>query len=58
MGKIIVPFISHGGGGKYTIPEDMEKLAKGAKVLKLFVVYESGDDKTDQELTDWIKELK
>ena len=57
-GKTIVSFISHGGGGKYTIPEEMEKLAKGAKVLKPFVVYLAGDDQTDREIMNWIKDLK
>lgn len=56
-GKTIVPFITHGGGGKYTIAQDMEKLAKGAKVLTPFVVYERGNSKTDNELSNWLKQL-
>lgn len=57
-GKTIVPFITHGGGGKYTIAEDISKLAKGASVLPPFVVYENGNAETDNALCDWIKNLK
>ena len=57
-GKTIVPFITHGGGGEYNIAKDMEKLAKGSKVLKPFVVYGKGDYKTEKELIDWINNLK
>ena len=57
-GKTIIPFVTHGGGGGYTIDKDMKKLAKGAKVLSSFVVYERGDSKTDDEITKWLNELK
>lgn len=57
-GKIIVPFITHGGGGKYTIAEDMSKFAKGAKVLSPFVVYGKGDSSTDSQIKEWLNKLK
>lgn len=56
-GKIIVPFITHGGGGKYTIADDMGKLAKGSKVLAPFVVYERGNLQTDNELEKWLQTI-
>ena len=56
-GKTLVPFITHGGGGKYTIAQDMEKLATGAKVLEPFVVYDKGDANTDKELETRLKSL-
>lgn len=56
-GKTIIPFITHGGGGKYTIAEDMAKLAKGASVLAPFVVYENGNAQTNKELSDWLSQL-
>ncbi len=37
-GKIVVPFITHGGGGAYTIDKDMANLTK-AKTLKSFAIY-------------------
>ena len=57
-GKTIVPFITHGGGGKYTIAEDMGKMAKGAKVLSPLVVYERGNSETDKEIETWLKQIK
>lgn len=57
-GKTIVPFITHGGGGKYTIAEDMGKMAKGATVLKPLVVYERGNSDTDKEIENWLKQIK
>lgn len=56
-GKTIIPFITHGGGGKYTIAQDMAKLAKGAKVLEPLVIYERGNSETDKEITDWLKKI-
>ncbi len=57
-GKKVIPFITHGGGGKYTITDDIAKLAKGATVLPPFVVYETGNSRTDKELLSWLKEIK
>lgn len=57
-GKTIVPFITHGGGGKYTIAEDMGKLAKGSKVLEPLVVYERGDSNTDSQIKKWMDKLE
>ena len=56
-GKTVVPFVTHGGGGKYSIPEDIKELAKGSKVLKEFVVANRGDSNLQNEINDWIKEL-
>lgn len=56
-GKTIIPFVTHGGGGSYTIDKDMAKLAKGAKVLSPFVVYEHGNADTDKDITKWLELL-
>lgn len=56
-GKTIVPFITHGGGGKYTIAEDMKKLSKNAEVLEPFAVYEKGDSNTDAQMQKWLDKL-
>ena len=57
-GKIIVPFVTHGGGGSYTIDKDMAKLAKGAKVLSPFVVANRGNSNTDKNITEWLDNLR
>lgn len=54
-GKTIVPFITHGGSEKYSIAEDMEKLAKGARVLKPFVVANRGDNGAQEKIDEWLK---
>ena len=56
-GKTIIPFVTHGGDGSYTIDKDMAKLAKGAKVLSPFVVYEHGNADTDKDITKWLELL-
>ena len=57
-GKTIIPFITHGGGGGYTIDKDMGKLAKGSTVFKPFVVYSRGNAETNNELKEWLKSIK
>ena len=56
-GKTIVPFITHGGGGRYEIPADMGKLAKGAKVLSAFDTLSDGGANVEQEIIDWLNNL-
>lgn len=54
-GKTVIPFVTHGGGGGYTIDKDMAELAKGAKVLAPLVVYGKGGANVDKEIAGWIK---
>lgn len=56
-GKIIVPFISHGGGGRYEIPSDMGKLAKGATVLEAFDTLSDGSANVKNEIAAWLNNL-
>ena len=56
--KVIIPFITHGGGGGYTIDKDMVKLAKGSTVLKPIIIYENGNASTDKEITEWLNNTK
>lgn len=58
-GKTIVPFVTHGGGGGYQIPSDMEKIAKGVTVVKnQLVVYGKGASQTKTEIGNWLQEIK
>lgn len=54
-GKTLIPFITHGGGGKYTIAKDVEKIAKRSKVLEPFVTYER--EYTENDLKFWLTGL-
>lgn len=56
--KTIIPFVTHGGGGGYSISKDMQKLAPKAKVLNQFTVYGAGDSSTQDEISNWISTLK
>ncbi len=56
-GKTVVPFITHGGGGKYTIPEEISKLAKGSKVLEPLVIHNDGGSSADKDIDEWLKDL-
>ena len=67
-GKTIVPFITHGGGGAYSIGKDMEDLT-GVKTLKPFSVYgvyeewlsnpkrADYSDKVKKDLENWLNGL-
>lgn len=57
-GKTIVPFITHGGGGKYSIAQDMQKLSNPSKTLTPFVTYERGLSEVDKEIKEWLKGLE
>ncbi len=57
-GKTIAPFITHGGGGEYSIAKEMEQYAKDSIVLKSISIYNKGNLNTDKEIDTWLKELK
>jgi flavodoxin len=56
-GKTIVPFITHGGSGRCSIPEDMRDTAKGAEVLEPLVISGSGNANTTYEIDAWLEDL-
>lgn len=56
-GKIIVPFVTHGGGGGYNIADDIKELAKTATVLTPLIVYGKGNLNTDKEIDNWLKDI-
>ena len=56
--KIIIPFITHGGGGKYQIKEEIGKFAKGSIVKEPFVVYGKGTSSIDEDIEKWLDGLK
>ncbi len=57
-GKTIVPFITHGGGGKYTITKDMKEMAKGSKVTEPLVIYQNGGTKAQQDVDNWLYKIQ
>lgn len=57
-GKIIIPFVTHGGGGGYKIKEEMHQYAKNATVKEGFVVYSRGNSSLDNEIDKWLLKIK
>ncbi len=57
-GKKVMPFITHGGGNVYNIPQEMTELLKGAEVLSPLIIYGKGDKRTENEIEAWIKQIK
>lgn len=61
-GKIIVPFITHGGGGAYSIALDIAEATEG-KVLDSFSIYGSSNELTgnsgagEKNLISWLEKL-
>ncbi|MBQ7524729.1 MAG: flavodoxin [Alphaproteobacteria bacterium] len=55
-GKTIIPFITHGGSGRCSIPEDMRETAKDVEVLEPLVVSGSGGANTTHEIDAWLVE--
>lgn len=55
-GKKVMPFCTHGGGGKGHSDRDIEKLCAGAEVRNMYVAYEGGGSKAEKEIAAWIAE--
>lgn len=53
-GKTIIPFVTHGGGGGYSVDQDIAQLAKGATVLKPLVLFERGPANADEVIAQWL----
>lgn len=50
--KIIMPFLSHGGGGTGHILKDVLNLCPNSSVKEIFAVYEGGA--TEKEIKEWL----
>lgn len=53
-GKIIMPFSTHGGGGKGSSDSDIAKMCSGATVKDMHTTYEGGGRKADAEISAWL----
>ncbi|NYE56736.1 flavodoxin [Carboxydothermus ferrireducens] len=56
-GKIIVPFCTHGGGGKGRMISDIVKLCPKSTILEEFVVYGSGAGDAQAKLSAWLRKI-
>lgn len=53
-GKIVMPFCTHGGGGKTFTEKDMRKLFKGADIRKMFVSRSRDHLAAEDHLDAWL----
>lgn len=56
-GKTIVPFFSHGGGGKQRMAETIRALCPNSKVLEEFATYESGEPGLEKNISKWLTSI-
>lgn len=56
-GMVIVPFVSHGGGGEARCVADMRKACPGARVLEPLVVRSAGGSSLSRDMDAWLGRL-
>ena len=54
-GKTVMPFTTHGGGGKGHSDNDIAKLCPNAKTMDMYTAYEGGGPSAEKEIALWIK---
>lgn len=57
-GKTVIPFCTHGGGGKQRIVEDIKALCPNSKILPELAVYRSGGSRLRDEVSRWLKHIQ
>lgn len=54
-GKTVLPFCTHGGGGKGYLDQDVKKLCAGACIADICAVYQDGGHSAEKEISAWVK---
>ncbi|MDR0605298.1 MAG: flavodoxin family protein [Bacteroidales bacterium] len=57
-GKIIIPFCTHGGGGKANLFKDIAKLCPDAEIKNGFAISGSSATTAKPEIQKWLQELE
>ena len=57
-GKTIVPFCTHGGGGKGHFTDDVTKLCKNSTILDDLVLYGNGGTTAASEIMAWLNRIQ
>lgn len=55
-GKTIMPFTTHGGGGKGHSDKDLERLCPGSMVISMYTTYEGGGRNAETEIETWLRQ--
>jgi len=56
-GKTIIPFCTHGGGGKGRIEKDIAKLCPQSTVMPALAIYGSGGRDVESQVSAWLESL-
>jgi len=56
--KIIIPFVTHGGGGEANMIKDISTLCPGTTILDGFVAYGAGSGSVKNDVKQWLLNLK
>ncbi|MCC8173839.1 MAG: NAD(P)H-dependent oxidoreductase [Odoribacter sp.] len=56
-GKTVIPFVTHGGGGKARCFSDMEKLASQATFLDGFIISGNSAKSAEKDVDKWLNGL-
>lgn len=54
--KTMMPFTTHGGGGKGHSDRDIAKLCPHSKVMDMYTAYEGGGKAAEREIAAWIQQ--
>ncbi|MCS7175575.1 flavodoxin [Pseudothermotoga sp.] len=57
-GKIVIPFCTHGGGGKQRVIETIKSVCPNSKVLKEFVTYGGRNKDLKEKISIWLSEIE
>ncbi|MGB4691649.1 MAG: flavodoxin [Atribacterales bacterium] len=56
-GKTIIPFCTHGGGGRGRIERDIAKLCPQSAVMPALAIYGSGGKDAEAQVSAWLKSM-
>ncbi len=57
-GKTVMPFSTHGGGGKGRADRDIARACRGATVLDMYTAYEGGGKQAAADIAAWLQQLE
>lgn len=57
-GKTVMPFSTHGGGGKGHSDRDIASMCGGAQMMEMYTAYEGGGRAAEKEIAEWIHRNK
>ena len=56
-GKIVIPFCTHGGGGKGHFPDDVAALCQNSTVLEDLELFGNSGRSAEKDISDWLTRI-